>query len=297
MSRDNPQLEDGYLKVVNSVAEALARTQLSGYESRILWFLWRKTYGWGKKTDLIPLSQFVDGTGINKRHVINTISRLVKLGIIFKDGTEIRTRKPATYEFNKHFGEWKDVPKSVPVPNTVPESVPKLVPKSAPSIDRVLSIEKGLKSSLLPKPLDSTNYQGFEDAWISICVSAGLHGVRDWSTWHERIKGAWNRIAASKDSSWSVLSPLERICDLFTHAAKIPFLAGDNSRKWKADLEFVLRPLSIDRIMGGYYCDMVQSEPLKPIPVRTAEEDRLQRERGLAWLDPDKVKEEVKDER
>lgn len=144
MSIDNPQLEDGYLKIVLSIAETLARTQLSGYESRVLWLLWRKTYGWSKKSDRIPLCQFVDGTGINKRHVINTLSRLVKRGIIYKDGTEIRTRKSATYEFNKHFKEWKEVPKSVPILHLVPKSVLKVVPKSAPSID-IVPTDKGLK--------------------------------------------------------------------------------------------------------------------------------------------------------
>ena len=166
---------------------------------------------------------------------------------------------------------------------------------------RVLQEVKDLKSSPLPKSSDQTNFQGFQDAWTSICVSAGLHGVRDWTTWHERIRRAWNRIAASKDSSWSALSPLERICDLFTHAAKIPFLAGDNSRKWKADLEFVLRPLSIDRIMGGYYCDMVQSEPSKPIPIWTPEQDAAHINPDDAWraeqeqlLHPGKAKEEAR---
>lgn len=297
MSLENPQLEDGFTPVANPIMEALARTQLSGYEWRVLLFLLRKTYGWSKKSDDIPLSQFVDGTGIRKKHIINAITRLVQKRIIFKSGTEIRTRKAGTYEFNKHFGEWQLVPKSVPVPNLVPKSVPNLVPKKGPSTSISTQHQKDLKSSPLPKSLDPTNYQGFQDAWTSICVSAGLHGVRDWSTWYERIRGAWNRIAVSKDPSWSALSPLERIRDLFTHAARLPFLAGDNSRKWKADLEFVLRPLSIDRIMGGYYRDMVQSEPLKPMPVRTEEEDRLQRERGLAWLDPSNAKEEVEDER
>ena len=110
-----------------------------------------------------------------------------------------------------------------------------------------------VKSS--PHSKDSIDLQGVQDAWTSICVPAGLHAVRDWSVWNDRIKTAWRRIADSKDAAWSSLSPLERFKDLFTHASKTPFLTGGNDRKWKADLEFVLRPLSVDRIMSGFYDD------------------------------------------
>lgn len=110
------------------------------------------------------------------------------------------------------------------------------------------------KSSPQPET-DPIDVQGVQDAWTSICVPAGLHGVRDWSAWNDRIRTAWKRIAASKDPAWAILTPLDRFKDLFTHASKVGFLTGGNDRKWKADLEFVLRPLSVDRIMTGFYED------------------------------------------
>ena len=42
----SPQREDGHLDLANDIVEKLAKTQLSGYESRILWALLRKTWGW-----------------------------------------------------------------------------------------------------------------------------------------------------------------------------------------------------------------------------------------------------------
>ncbi|MFA7662781.1 MAG: replication protein [Patescibacteria group bacterium] len=146
MSVESPQLEDGYLKIVLSIAEALARTQLSGYESRVLWFLWRKTYGWSKKSDLISLSQWVDGTGIDKKNVQHTIKRLLDRRIIYRYGVEIHTTDTRTYEFNKHFGEWKSVLKSTPVLKSTLE----VVLKSTPTIERSTTTEKRL-SPIIPK--------------------------------------------------------------------------------------------------------------------------------------------------
>lgn len=45
----NPQRENGHVDIANELVEALAKMQLSGYESRVIWALWRKTWGWVKK--------------------------------------------------------------------------------------------------------------------------------------------------------------------------------------------------------------------------------------------------------
>jgi len=138
MSMESPQLEDGYLKIVLSIAEALARTQLSGYESRVLWLLWRHTYGWSKKTDLISLSQWVDGTGLDRKSIIRTLKRLMSRHLIVRYGDKIVTNAIYTYEFNKHYGEWREVTKSSPVT----KSSLKVVTKLPPTIESKDTIEK-----------------------------------------------------------------------------------------------------------------------------------------------------------
>jgi phage replication O-like protein O len=286
MSLENPQLEDGYLKIVVSIAEALARTQLSGYESRVLWFLWRKTYGWGKKRDVIPLDQFVDGTGIGKRHVINTISRLVKRGIISKDGTEIRTRKPATYEFNKHFGEWKDVPKSVPVPNLVPKSVPKLVPKSAPSIERVLPKEKVLKRFVVANKIDD---DPVVQLYRKICVPAGLPNILVLTSFRVR---AIKRITKEYG--------LEHLEVLFKKAITSKFLLGDAPSKshsgWRADFDFFLRAETLVYINEGsrYFDAPLESGPLLSVPIWTPEQDAKYKEEARKWIEDESKIEEAR---
>lgn len=130
MSVDNPQLEDGYTPIANTIMEALARTRFSGYERNVLDFLFRKTYGWSKKSDIISLSQFVDGTGITKPHIVRTINRLVQRNIVCKTVAKIGNDKPTTYEFNKHFGEWIPLPKQA----TLPKQAMIPLPKQAPTI-------------------------------------------------------------------------------------------------------------------------------------------------------------------
>ena len=138
MSIDNPQLADGYTPIANAIMDALARTRFSGYERSVLDFLFRKTYGWAKKSDLISLSQFVDGTGILKPHVARTIKRLVERKVITRNGNDTLVR----YEFNKHYGEWIPLPKLVTLPKMVIQPLPKMVP--------TISIEDTKAKGLLP---------------------------------------------------------------------------------------------------------------------------------------------------
>jgi phage replication O-like protein O len=100
----SPQIEDGYTPIANEIAEALCRVNLSAYESRILWFLFRKTYGWEKKTDWIALSQFSKGTGLDRRMVHRTLKHLeARKIIVIHRGDKRRIR----YGFQKNYELWK----------------------------------------------------------------------------------------------------------------------------------------------------------------------------------------------
>jgi phage replication O-like protein O len=60
----NPQAENGHVDIANEIVEALAKIHLSSYESRVLWTVFRKTYGWHKKEDWITNTQIANLTGI-----------------------------------------------------------------------------------------------------------------------------------------------------------------------------------------------------------------------------------------
>ncbi len=98
----SPQAENGYLALANEIVEVLAKTQLSGHESRILWAVWRKTYSWHKKSDLISLSQLGRLTNLKRVDVCKSIKKLVSKRILLVDKNDDINR----YEFNKNYDVW-----------------------------------------------------------------------------------------------------------------------------------------------------------------------------------------------
>ena len=102
---ESPQKENGHIDIANEIAEVLARTYLTSYETRILWAIFRKTYGWQKKEDWIAISQFVTITGLHKAHVSRSIKLLCLRNIVTKRGNKI--------SFNKYWSQWKELPNGV----------------------------------------------------------------------------------------------------------------------------------------------------------------------------------------
>lgn len=98
-----PQVENGHTRLANELVEALARTPLTSHESQVLWFLIRKTYGWSRKTDWIVLSQFSDGTGLERRDAHRAICRLHSRRMIIREKASPRRIR---YGLQKDFDLW-----------------------------------------------------------------------------------------------------------------------------------------------------------------------------------------------
>ena len=99
----NPQKENGFTPISNEIIEALCQVNLSPYEGRIIWYIFRKTYGFRKTIDKISLSQFVDDVRLERRLVHRTLKKLIQKNMIlsFKDQS-----KHVSYEFQKNYEEW-----------------------------------------------------------------------------------------------------------------------------------------------------------------------------------------------
>ena len=115
----NPQIEDGYLKIANELSEAFCRYRLSGREWQILWVILRKTYGFNKKEDWIPLSQFQSLTNLDKSNIIHALNNLLKKNIIVK----IDNDRGRSYTFNKLYSEWQALSKSTTLSKMTPPVV------------------------------------------------------------------------------------------------------------------------------------------------------------------------------
>lgn len=122
-------------------------------------YIIRKTWGFGKKEDQIPLSQFREAVGMTKTHVANSLAKLKKMNLIFI--TEKNNYKGNLYKFNKDFDTWNPLPKkgtpqSYPntgIPHTrkqvqgVPEYGNKSYPNTGTSITNKTIIKTTLKNN------------------------------------------------------------------------------------------------------------------------------------------------------
>jgi len=274
MSIDDPQLEDGFTPVANSIMEALARTQLSGYEWRVLLFLLRKTYGWSKKSDRIALSQFVDGTGINQRRVIEAINDLIAKNIIHKTSAEIRTSKGREYAFNKHYGSWTLVRKSAVRKSASAEKRTSLVRKSADTIsifttERVLTpiapkIRKPKSKDTAPEVLDVL-------AYLNLKIGSKYSVAPDLVA---RFKQG-----ASVDQAKAIIDK------------KVAEWAGTEMAPW-------LKPSTLfckkhfDEYLNQPGMSAVKSAIR--IPIWTEEQDAKHKEHARRWINDDSTKEEAR---
>lgn len=92
------QLENGHTRIANEIIEAMCKLKISNYESRFLWALFRKTYGFHKKEDKIALSQFSELTNIESHNIARTKTLLLGKKIIYEANKKIG--------FNKVVSDW-----------------------------------------------------------------------------------------------------------------------------------------------------------------------------------------------
>lgn len=136
MNYASPQKENGYTAIANEIMEALIKYNLPGSETRCLFFILRKTYGYNKKTDSISLSQFMSATGLTRKAVARAIKNLVKKNIVHsnKGGVKNDTILTSKYTFNKCFQSWKN---SVKNDTGSVKIVPKVVSKLTHTKDNI----------------------------------------------------------------------------------------------------------------------------------------------------------------
>lgn len=68
---------DGFTKIENKFVDWLtSQVWLTGLDSRILFFIFRKTIAWGKESDKISLSQFQKQTLSSRQGVLDSLNRL-----------------------------------------------------------------------------------------------------------------------------------------------------------------------------------------------------------------------------
>lgn len=108
----NPSLKNGYISVATELVEQFALHSIPSSEMRIIWVVWRKTWGWTqgdrkKDWDWISLSQFAKMTSIKKSNIPKLLKSLVCKRILL--------RKENRLKFNQNYEEWAVYKRSTPV--------------------------------------------------------------------------------------------------------------------------------------------------------------------------------------
>lgn len=133
------QLENGYIKIANELAEAFGRLHLTGCQWQVLWVIIRRTYGWNKKEDWISGSQIAQDTGLNRMSVCEALKVLASREII------IHERKMTAIQ--KDYELWQNVTKSGNVTNFGNKQMsPKTVTMSPKTVTKVSQIRDTQKT-------------------------------------------------------------------------------------------------------------------------------------------------------
>lgn len=80
----NPQIEDGFTMIANELLERVLGFGFSHREQSVVFTIFRKTYGYGKKEDDISASQIGDMCGMARPHVTSTLNLLTQKNVINK---------------------------------------------------------------------------------------------------------------------------------------------------------------------------------------------------------------------
>ena len=94
----SPQTENGYTRIAHEVLEALYKINLSPYESRILMYILRNTWGRQKKMGEFSLPLIARETGVERGNVGRALRSLIKQNIVVANN--------GTYGPQKDYEKW-----------------------------------------------------------------------------------------------------------------------------------------------------------------------------------------------
>lgn len=213
----NPQAENGHIDIANEIAEQLMKTNFSAYQWRVLWAIWRKTYGWHKKKERISVKELVKMTELKHAHVSRALKELELRKVIIR--TPLGTKRGATIGFQKDFEQWKFVPHGVYRKRFVPNGVhvrtqrgTEFVPNGVQINPANLHENRGLPP---PKEKKETIQKKRSSTYQAIQFSFGdrkFQGITeiDIKQWSEAYPAVDVEIEIKQAAEWLLANPAKR---------------------------------------------------------------------------------------
>ncbi|MEH6993236.1 replication protein [Neobacillus drentensis] len=97
------QLENGYTQMANEILEQMARIKLSATQYRLLFVIWRYTYGFKRKGHHLSLKFLSQATGCDHRQIQRELKSLEERKVIIQD---IKSGSYRKISFNKNHDAW-----------------------------------------------------------------------------------------------------------------------------------------------------------------------------------------------
>ncbi|EFH7175813.1 replication protein [Escherichia coli] len=95
-------IDDGYTRFANELLEAIASTDLTARQLKVMLAYVRKTYGFNKKTDRIADEQIAQLTGLSRQNVNKAKKELISMNCLFMDGNQIGVNiEVSAWQFSK----------------------------------------------------------------------------------------------------------------------------------------------------------------------------------------------------
>lgn len=116
MPDSKPALEGGFIRIVNAVAEGLAKFPLSQLESRCVWAIIRKTYGFNKSKDRIAASQLAELMSSPEQTITRQKASTVLAGLIRKRVVIREGGGQSAIKINTVHSEWQRPVKATKAP-------------------------------------------------------------------------------------------------------------------------------------------------------------------------------------
>lgn len=104
MSKDEPQLEDGYIRIANNLFKAIRYAGFNGAEYDIMLFVIEQTYGYNKKGQYMTLKYIENGTGLSYSSVSKIVPKLISNGYLTEKYLSSQKREIG---LNKKISGWK----------------------------------------------------------------------------------------------------------------------------------------------------------------------------------------------
>lgn len=178
----SPQCENGFVMVANELWDALILAKLGKEDMSVFLAIIRKTYGFKKKRDVIPISQLQNMTKLPRQSVCRALKRLKSLKMISSHA--VATRTPSIYAPNKDWEQWLPSHALVTTSHgsaTIPShgSVSSLVTPARPSKESIQK-KQTKEKNLCHENVTCLGRKPSRDASLETWEKALGNGLRTW---------------------------------------------------------------------------------------------------------------------